>query len=133
MIRRTPRRLIGWLVWPPGRALAALLIWSHRQTLALWGRSLAAELRRHPRDPQRLMTLVRTLWKVSTDPRLRGVSGIRSLSVDTDLLGDTDPSIRATLVRATLLDVAGVVSVEVSDPAHSPVAEPELPGVAAPV
>ncbi len=135
MIRRLPRRLIGWLVWPPSRAVAVLLAWSHRQTVAMWWRSLAAEVQRRPFDPKRLVALVRTLWKASTDPRLRGLGGIRSLSVDTDPLDGADQSYRTATVRATLLDVPGVVSVEINDSTDTtPVTEPaDLPGMVEPV
>lgn len=114
MITRMSRRLIGFALWPPSRAIAAVLAWSHRQTVAMWARSLAAELQRKPFDPKRLVALVKVLWKASTDPRLRG-GGIRALSVDTDVLSDNGQSYRSSVVKATLLDVPGVVSVDIGD------------------
>jgi len=113
MKTRLTRRAIGVVVWPPTRILAGALLWSHRHTLALWGRSLAAEVQRRPFDGQRLAALVRTLWKVSTDARLRGVGGIESITVDT-AVDPSDATQRAASVRATLLDVPGVVAVEVT-------------------
>lgn len=115
MITKTTRKLIAFLVWPPSRTVAAALAWSHRRTVALWARSLAAELQRRPFEPQRISTLVRTLWKVSTDPQLNGGAGIRSISVDTDMPAAADHTQRGATVRATLLDLPGVVSVEIDD------------------
>lgn len=114
MITRLSRRLIGFALWPPSRAVAAVLAWSHRQTVAMWARSLAAEVQRKPFDPKRLVALVKVLWKATTDPRLRA-GGIRSLSVDTDVLGEHDQAYRSTVVKAALLDVPGVVTVDVGD------------------
>lgn len=114
------RRLVAFLIWPPSRLLAAGLLWSHRHTLTLWGRSLAAESRRRPFDPQRASTLVRTLWKVSTDQRLQGVGGIDLVTVDSVVAGQGSAE-RAATVRATLLDVPGVVSVEVDGVAVEPI------------
>lgn len=115
MITRMSRRLIGFVLWPPSRAVAALLAWSHRQTVAMWARSLAAEAQRKPFDPKRMVALVKVLWKASTDPRLRGVGGIRAISVDSDVVGDAANSYRTTVVKASLLDVPGVVSVDIGD------------------
>lgn len=123
MISKFSRRFVSHLVWPPSRALAAGLAWTHRHTVAMWARSIAAELRRRPFDPKRLSALVRVLWKASTDSRLKGVGSIRTLTVDNDVLGEGDQSYRAATVRATLLDVPGVVAVEVSE---APSVEPVL-------
>lgn len=117
MIAKPTRRLIALLIWPPSRAVAAMLAWSHRRTVALWARSLGAELQRRPIEMQRLSTLVRTLWKISTDPQLNGGAGIRSITVDTDVPTTGDQTQRGAAVRATLLDVPGVVSVEIADTA----------------
>jgi hypothetical protein len=119
MITKAIRRLIGGLLWPATRPLTVLLVWSQRQTLALWGRSLAAELRRDgPIDLHRMATLFRALWRVSTDSRMQHLAQIRTIAFDDealDLSGDRD--LRAATLRATLLDVPGVVAVEVVDPA----------------
>jgi hypothetical protein len=119
MITKAIRRLIGGLLWPVTRPLTMFLLWSQRDTLRLWGRSLGAELRREgPIDLQRMATLTRALWKVSTDNRMRHLADINTIGFDddtTDLSGDRD--LRAATLRATLLDVPGVVTVEVVDTA----------------
>lgn len=123
MIRHTFRRVIGFAMWPPSRAIALGLAWTHREIVALWARSLAAELRRRPFDPKRVQTLMRTLWKVTTDPRLRGAGGIRSLSVDTDTYSEAAQTYRVAAIQSTLAEVPGVVSVEVDG---APLGEPQL-------
>jgi hypothetical protein len=119
MITKAIRRLIGGLLWPVTRPLTVLLVWSQRHTLSLWGRSLAAELRRDgPIDLHRLAVLTRALWRVSTDSRMRHLAEIRTIGFDDDTIGDIggDRDLRAATLRATLLDVPGVVAVEVVDP-----------------
>lgn len=123
MITNVTRRFVSHLVWPPSRAIAAGLAWTHRHTVAMWARSIAAEVRRRPFDPKRLAALLRVLWKASTDARLKGAGSIRTLTVDNDVLGEGDQSYRAATVRAALLDVPGVVAVEVTE---VPTVEPVL-------
>ena len=128
MITKGIRRLIGGLLWPATRPMTILLLWSQRHTLRLWGRSLGAELRREgPIDLHRFATLTRALWKVSTDRRMRHLADIGTIGFDDtmDISGDRD--LRAATLRATLLDVPGVVAVEVVDTVgpssqHAPVA-----------
>lgn len=127
MITKATRRLVSHLVWPPSRALAAGLAWTHRHTVAMWARSIAAEARRRPFDPKRMTALLRVLWKASTDTRLKGAGSIHALTVDNDVLSEGAQSYRAATVRATLLDVPGVVAVEVNE---APVVEPVLQGAA---
>jgi len=116
MITKAVRRLIGGLLWPLSRPLAVALVWSHRHTIGLWARSVSAELGRGgPIDVKRLSTLVQALWRVSTDARLRRLGEIRTIGFDDDAITDisTGTDARASALRATLLGVPGVVSVEV--------------------
>lgn len=120
MMTKAARRVVGFLVWPPSRAIAAALAWTHRHTVAMWARSIAAEAQRRPFDPKRMAALIRVLWKATTDPRLK-VGSIRSLTVDHDVLADGEQTYRAATVRASLLDVPGVVAVEVNEAPSEPV------------
>jgi hypothetical protein len=129
MITKAIRRLIGGLLWPVTRPMTILLLWSQRHTLRLWARSLGAELRREgPIDLHRFATLTRALWKVSTDHRMRHLAEVGTIGFDDDAMGiGGDRDLRAATLRATLLDVPGVVSVEVVDTTgensrHAPVA-----------
>jgi hypothetical protein len=119
MITKAIRRLIGGLLWPATRPLTMLLLWSQRDTLRLWARSLGSELRREgPLDLHRLSTLTRALWRVSTDSRLRHLAQIRTIGFDDDTIDlDGDRDVRVATLRATLLDVPRVVAVEVVDTA----------------
>lgn len=119
MITKAMRRTIGAVLWPVSRPLMLALLWTQRDTIALWWRSLSAELRRDGAlDVRRMGTLVRALWRVTADQRLRDLGRIDTISVDGAFTGaGLDPGARAAALRATLRDIPGVVSVEVVDAA----------------
>ncbi len=71
-------RRIRWQLW-------SLLAWSQRYTVALWWRSLKGELRRgQPVDFRRVRTLLKTLVKVSAEPRLSNAPQLRTLALVAD-------------------------------------------------
>ncbi len=112
MIGRASRRVVGTVVWPPSRILAAVLLWSHRHTISLWARSLQDEIANHSIEPSRLRLLVGALWRVSSDPRFRNDPTVRRISIDGPPQ-EIDRGVRAVALRATLADLPGVVAVEV--------------------
>lgn len=126
MITKAMRRTIGALLWPISRPLMLALIWTQRDTIALWWRSLAAELGREGSiDLRRMGMLIRALWRVTADRRLRELAQIETIGID-DEFADSGPdrSMRAAALRATLRDVPGVVSVDVVDSSTSGTASP---------
>lgn len=72
---------------PLRRPALWLLVWTQRHTIALWWRSIAAELQRGGRiDMSRMRLLVSALMRVARDPRLVNAPQLRSLAVDEDRL-----------------------------------------------
>ena len=70
-----------------------LLAWSQRHTLALWSRSIRAEVKgAEPTDMRRVRRLAAALYKVSSDARLTNAAGLRSLTlVGDEVVAETDP------------------------------------------
>ena len=70
-----------------------LLAWTQRHTLALWARSISAEVKgAEPTDLGRVRRLATALYKVSADSRLTNAAGLRSLTlVGDEVVAETDP------------------------------------------
>ena len=66
------------LLHPFRRAAWLLLAWSHRHSLALWWRSLRAELTGgRPIDLGRVRRLAAVLMRVTADPRISNASELK--------------------------------------------------------
>jgi hypothetical protein len=74
-------RTLRKLVFPLGRTAMALLIWTNRHTLSLWYRSLRDEIRANGFALDRLQSLLRALWTVSSDRRTANADQLKSISV----------------------------------------------------
>lgn len=83
-LARTARRLIR----PASRPAALMLAWTHRHTLALWGRSIGKEVRQQidvgKPDLPRARKLLTSLWKISSDAQLANAPELRRISIDGD-------------------------------------------------
>lgn len=83
-LARTARRLVR----PASRPAALVLAWTHRHTLALWGRSIGHEVRQQldagGANLPRAKKLLTTLWKVTSDNQLANAPELRRISIDGD-------------------------------------------------
>jgi len=89
MIRALIRLMSGTvshLVRPITRPATLFLVWTQRYTIGLWSRSLLAEARhqwtKQGFDPRRAQQLLRSLVRVSSDPRLANAPDLRKLTID---------------------------------------------------
>ena len=75
------------IVRPFRRAAWILLLWTQRHTVALWWRSLSAELRRgRPINTANLRRLSMALYHVAADPRLSNAPELRQLTITDDVV-----------------------------------------------
>lgn len=84
-IARIPVRLVR----PFSRLVLLALLWMNRHTIALWFRSLGAEVSEHGVRIGRLRTLVGALWRISNhevvanSPSLRSIrQGVNGYEID---------------------------------------------------
>lgn len=101
-------RRLGMLFNPFTRTAVLAFAWSHRRTIARWGRSLSAELRRPGRiDPARLQQIARVLWVITRDDELAKAGQLREVRLQgTELVVDSVPGWKRT---ARLVDALGEV------------------------
>lgn len=79
-VRRILRRPAFWF-----------LVWSYRDVIALWGRSLLAEVRRPgPFDSDRVKALANGLWTATKESRFVVPTPLHDMRVADDLVGVTD-------------------------------------------
>ena len=75
------------LLHPFRRSAWLLLAWSHRHTLALWWRSLRAEIMGgRPIDLGRVRRLAVVLMRVTADPRISNASELKLLTLIDDVV-----------------------------------------------
>ena len=81
-------KFIRRIIRPISRTMLLVLAWNHREAVALWVRTLVAELRdRRRADPSRLRRLGRALTRVSNATSRRDLAGLRRLRlVDPDTI-----------------------------------------------
>ncbi len=81
-LARTARRLVR----PASRPAALVLAWTHRYTVALWCRSIGAEVRQQIDDRKpnlsRSKRLLKSLWRVSSDSRLANAPELRRIAIN---------------------------------------------------
>lgn len=108
MFRFLRRRLFR----PFSRTALLLLAWNHRQTVGIWGRSLAAELRRGGSpDLGRVKRLVGSLWRLSTNTLDEELAGVRRLRVvDGDLVTIEGDGLGVDVAANVLADRITVVA-----------------------
>jgi hypothetical protein len=91
---------------PLSRPAAIFLAWTHRYTVALWGRSLIDEGRYQASmravAPTRWRKLLTALWRVTSDPRLANAPELHRLTVVGDRVA---PEVPDTWHARHLLDV----------------------------
>ena len=74
-------RTLRALAFPLSRLVLAVLLWSNRYTVALWGRSLGREVFDNGFNPVRIARLVRGLWTVSNNTAVANAPDLRSIGL----------------------------------------------------
>ena len=101
-------RRFGMLFNPFTRTAALAFAWSHRRSVARWGRSLMTELRRPGRiEPHRLQQIVKVLWAITGNEALSKSKQLREVRLEGNVLVvDATPGWKRT---GELVDVLGDV------------------------